>query len=250
MGRKWTPGAKTGTTDSHFGWVPKPGGGKNVGSAILWSWSTGPWAKGRVCHVCVYQAVCIDMCVRMLANVCVCSHVHACFSVCVSVVASRCEGLAVCTCVWQGQGSQNWTSSFAQLRELSLQWCPAVSSGLLLSSCFWIPVHLTVIFWVSFVCVCGGTRVWTQGPMFARQTLLSFEPFCKPFLWWVFFVFFFFEIGSRELFAGGWLWTSVLLISASLVAKIMGVSHRTQLRFWLSCASYHFGSKNFQPVFC
>jgi hypothetical protein len=35
----------------------------------------------------------------------------------------------------------------------------------------------------------------------------------------------FFEIGSLELFAQGWLQTVILLISASWVARIIGVSH-------------------------
>jgi hypothetical protein len=39
-------------------------------------------------------------------------------------------------------------------------------------------------------------------------------------LCWVFF-----EIGSCELFAPGWLQTIILLISASRVPKITGVSH-------------------------
>jgi hypothetical protein len=34
-----------------------------------------------------------------------------------------------------------------------------------------------------------------------------------------------FKIGSHELFARGWFVTAVLLISASLVARITGVSH-------------------------
>jgi hypothetical protein len=34
-----------------------------------------------------------------------------------------------------------------------------------------------------------------------------------------------FKIGSHELFAHGWLRTVILLISASLVARIAGMSH-------------------------
>jgi hypothetical protein len=41
----------------------------------------------------------------------------------------------------------------------------------------------------------------------------------SPVLWWVFF-----KIESRELFCLGWFWTTVLLISASWVARITGVS--------------------------
>jgi hypothetical protein len=40
-----------------------------------------------------------------------------------------------------------------------------------------------------------------------------------------------FEIGSHELFAQGWLWTAILLISASWVARITGVSHRHPATF-------------------
>jgi hypothetical protein len=39
-------------------------------------------------------------------------------------------------------------------------------------------------------------------------------------LWWDFF-----EIGSHELFCPGWLWTTILLISASWLARITGMSH-------------------------
>jgi hypothetical protein len=35
-----------------------------------------------------------------------------------------------------------------------------------------------------------------------------------------------FEIGSYELFAWVWRWTTILLISASWIAKITGMSHR------------------------
>jgi hypothetical protein len=35
----------------------------------------------------------------------------------------------------------------------------------------------------------------------------------------------FFEIGSCELFAQGWLQTMILLVSASLVTRITGTSH-------------------------
>jgi hypothetical protein len=39
----------------------------------------------------------------------------------------------------------------------------------------------------------------------------------------------FFEIGSHKLFPRGWLWTTILLISASWVARITDVSHHTRL---------------------
>jgi hypothetical protein len=36
----------------------------------------------------------------------------------------------------------------------------------------------------------------------------------------------FFKIGSLELLARGWLWTIILLIAASWVARTTGMSHR------------------------
>jgi hypothetical protein len=50
----------------------------------------------------------------------------------------------------------------------------------------------------------------------------------SPFLW---FFFFFFEIGSCELFAQGWLWPMILLISASWIDRITGVSHQHPAHF-------------------
>jgi hypothetical protein len=41
-----------------------------------------------------------------------------------------------------------------------------------------------------------------------------------------FFVKGFFKVGSHKLFALGWFWTPILLISASWVARITGVSRR------------------------
>jgi hypothetical protein len=40
------------------------------------------------------------------------------------------------------------------------------------------------------------------------------------------FVMRFFQIGAHELFTQGWLQTSILLISASWVARITGMSHQ------------------------
>jgi hypothetical protein len=50
---------------------------------------------------------------------------------------------------------------------------------------------------------------------------LHLEPLYQPF-----FVKVFFEIGSLEPFAQGWLRTAILLISASRVARITGMSHQ------------------------
>jgi hypothetical protein len=49
-----------------------------------------------------------------------------------------------------------------------------------------------------------------------------------------------FEIVSLELFAQGWLQTMILLISASWVAKITGVSHRHPARIWAFVCSFLF----------
>jgi hypothetical protein len=48
----------------------------------------------------------------------------------------------------------------------------------------------------------------------------------RPYTLSPFIVMGFFEIGSRELFAWDWLQTVILLISASRVARITGVSHQ------------------------
>jgi hypothetical protein len=56
--------------------------------------------------------------------------------------------------------------------------------------------------------------VWTQGLRLASQALLLLEPLLQPFL-----MVGISKIGSHELFGRGWLWTVILLISASRVAK-------------------------------
>jgi hypothetical protein len=55
----------------------------------------------------------------------------------------------------------------------------------------------------------------------ARTQGLHLEPLHQPFLWW----FFFWDRVSCTI-CPGWLWTTVLLISASWVARITGMSHR------------------------
>jgi hypothetical protein len=57
-----------------------------------------------------------------------------------------------------------------------------------------------------------GTWAWSQGIKLCRQALLPLETHCQPFL-----VMSFFQIWSGELSAQGWLWTKILLISASLI---------------------------------
>jgi hypothetical protein len=86
----------------------------------------------------------------------------------------------------------------------------ATGDGLCLSSCplFNSPARGT--FLISFFVVLG----------FELRAYNLSHSAC-PFLWWVFF-----EIGSLELFAWGWLQTMILLTSVSWVARITGVSHR------------------------
>jgi hypothetical protein len=78
---------------------------------------------------------------------------------------------------------------------------------------FWAD-HFLFLF---FFC---GTGVWTQGLMLARQVLLLLH-----LLYQSFFVMGFFETGSHKLFAWGWLQIQILLISASWIVRITGVSH-------------------------
>jgi hypothetical protein len=72
-----------------------------------------------------------------------------------------------------------------------------------------------------------GGRVWTQGLMLARQMHLLLEPLCQPF-----FVIFFLPDRVSWSICFGWFQTTVLLISASWVARIIGVSHLCPV--WLS----------------
>jgi hypothetical protein len=77
---------------------------------------------------------------------------------------------------------------------------------------FLLPYDLNGIF-LSFFLFCN-TWVWTQGVMLARQAVLQLEPLHQPF----------FVLGPipslytgspTKLFVRGWLWTRILLISAS-----------------------------------
>jgi hypothetical protein len=77
---------------------------------------------------------------------------------------------------------------------------------------------------MNFFC---STGVWTQGLTIIRQALLLLEPLHQPFLGM-----FFFKIGSQGLFAWGWLWTAILLISASWVARITRVSYQCWHEFF------------------
>jgi hypothetical protein len=73
------------------------------------------------------------------------------------------------------------------------------------------PWHLSRFF--SFLKF-GGTGVWTQCLILAKQTL------CQPF-----FVLSIFEIGFQTV-CMDWLWIVILLLSASRVPSIIGVSHQ------------------------
>jgi hypothetical protein len=63
-----------------------------------------------------------------------------------------------------------------------------------------------------------GTRVWTQS--------LHLEPLHQPY-----FCDEFFRDRISRTICLGWLWTVILLISASWVARITGVSHRCLAKF-------------------
>jgi hypothetical protein len=65
----------------------------------------------------------------------------------------------------------------------------------------------------------GCTGAWTQ----------DFTPWVTPP---ALFVLGIFEIGSRELICLGWLWNAIVLISASSVARITGVSQWHRLGFY------------------
>jgi hypothetical protein len=80
-------------------------------------------------------------------------------------------------------------------------------------SAFFSFLSLSLFF---FVCVCD-TEFWIQG---------LHQPF---FVIGVFKI----ESQSHELFGGGWFRTVILLISASWVARIIGVSHQWLADFQL-----------------
>jgi hypothetical protein len=73
-------------------------------------------------------------------------------------------------------------------------------------------------FFFFFFC---STGVWTQG--------LHLEPPHQPY-----FCEGFFEIGSGGPICWGWLWTTILLISAYWVARITDVSHQCPARLCIS----------------
>jgi hypothetical protein len=90
-------------------------------------------------------------------------------------------------------------------------------------------------FFLSFFFFCG-TRAWIQG--------LYLEPLHQPFVFCVCVCVFvcvlvIFEIGSCRTICLGWLWTGILLISASWVARIIGVRHWWDARLHLFLSHHH-----------
>jgi hypothetical protein len=75
--------------------------------------------------------------------------------------------------------------------------------------CWWWILSFLFIYLLYFC----GTGAWTQG--------LHLEPLCQPFVEKGFV-----KIGSHGTICLGWLWTVILLISASWVARITGVRHQ------------------------
>jgi hypothetical protein len=99
-------------------------------------------------------------------------------------------------------GPNNFNCSYFQLL---LGWSTIVCLGL-------PQFYLFIFLW------CMG---WPQSLTLARQAFYHLSRSASPVLCWVFF-----EIGFQELFAQSWLWTMILLSSASWVARITGVSHQ------------------------
>jgi hypothetical protein len=90
------------------------------------------------------------------------------------------------------------------------------------------------------VCVCGA-GVWTEGLMFARQSLyyLSHSAHFRIRCFW--------DRVSWSICLG-WLWTMILLISASQVVRITGVSHRhlvCRFNFLRNCQAAFWSNYNF-----
>jgi hypothetical protein len=116
------------------------------------------------------------------------------------------QQLAVCgECDSSCPGAVKWTIP------LALVWHTpgplSVFSSLMLKQ----SIQLSNFFFLFFFFFCGA-EAWTEG--------LHLEPLHQPI-----FVMGFFEIGSHELFDQGWFQTTILLISASWVARITGMSH-------------------------
>jgi hypothetical protein len=91
--------------------------------------------------------------------------------------------------------------------------------------------HTSSLFCSGYLFIFCGTGAWTQG--------LHLEPFHQPFfLWWVGFQ----DRILRTVFLG-WLWTEILLIFASWIAKIIGISN------WCPAAPVIFGDGVWWTIF-
>jgi hypothetical protein len=101
-------------------------------------------------------------------------------------------------------------SLFVCLFSSNMEFELRASSLLCTHSITW--VTLAVLSWIFFFFFFCGSGIWTQA--------LHLDPLHQNFLMH------FIKIGFLELFALGWLWTTVLLISASWVARITGMSHQ------------------------
>jgi hypothetical protein len=76
--------------------------------------------------------------------------------------------------------------------------------------------------------------VGTQGLMLARQVFYHWSHLTSPFLCWAFWD----GVSQTQTICLGWLWTSVLLTSASWVARVTDVSCWYQLLFSFRCICY------------
>jgi hypothetical protein len=101
----------------------------------------------------------------------------------------------------------------------------------LLQPSFWTRHFCCLFIWFEFC----STGVWTLGLHLEHSTSH-------------FFVKGFFKIGSRGTICPGWLWTVILLISASWAAKIKAWAISTQLPF-LNCPPNLTHSTTFLPQF-
>jgi hypothetical protein len=79
----------------------------------------------------------------------------------------------------------------------------------------------------------GGAGIWPQGLILHTQCSYYLSHSASPF-----FVIDFFKIGSHKVFAWGRFQTAILLISASWVAKIIGVSNQYRAEPWIYLYGY------------
>jgi hypothetical protein len=82
----------------------------------------------------------------------------------------------------------------------------------------------------AFFFLVGSTWVWIQNLELARQVLYHLSHCVSPFCVYVGY----FQVGVLQTICPGWPLTSILLISASWVARITSISHQ-QLAFLFTC---------------